>query len=167
VSIAFEKITASPRRLLAAVLLFIALDLSILLINLWIAHQVALDAVAINLAGRQRMLSQRITKATLIAAEQPRTPLGEQAREELDTAYLLFTRTLHAFDRGGETLGGDGQVVTLRPVSAPKGRQAIKPCWGIGKAASIGTRVSRAATWRPCRISGSSWSTTTFWCWTR
>lgn len=129
-SIAFEKITASPRRLLAAVLLFIALDLSILLINLWIAHQVALDAVAINLAGRQRMLSQRITKATLIAAEQPRTPLGEQAREELDTAYLLFTRTLHAFDRGGETLGGDGQVVTLRPVSAPKGRQAIQTVLG-------------------------------------
>ncbi len=124
--IAFEKITASPRRLLAAVVLFILLDLSILVINLWIAHQVALDAVAINLAGRQRMLSQRITKATLIAADQPQTPLGEQARQELDSAYILFTRTLHAFERGGETPGGDGQMVTLRAVSSPKGMQAIQ-----------------------------------------
>jgi diguanylate cyclase (GGDEF)-like protein len=128
--LAFEKITASPRRLLVAVVLFILLDLSILLINLWIAHQVALDAVAINLAGRQRMLSQRITKATLIAADQPKTPLGEQARGELDAAYRLFTRTLHAFDRGGETPGGDGQLVTLRPVDDPKGRQAIQTVLG-------------------------------------
>jgi diguanylate cyclase (GGDEF)-like protein len=125
-TIAFEKITASPRRLLVAVVLFVLLDLSILLINLWIAHQVALDAVAINLAGRQRMLSQRITKATLIAAEQPQTPLGEQARQELDTAYRLFTRTLTAFNQGGETPGGDGQIVTLRAVNDPKGRQAIQ-----------------------------------------
>ncbi len=125
-AIAFEKITSSPRRLLTAVVLFVLLDLSILLINLWIAHQVALDAVAINLAGRQRMLSQRITKAALLADEQPGKPPTAGARTELDAAYQLFTRTLHAFDQGGETPGGDGNIVTLRPVDDPAGRQAIR-----------------------------------------
>ncbi len=124
-AIAFEKITSSPRRLLVAVVLFILLDLSILLINLWIAHQVALDAVAINLAGRQRMLSQRITKAALLAVDAHGMPGAGQAREELDAAYQLFTRTLHAFDQGGETPGGDGHIVTLRPVDDPAGRLAI------------------------------------------
>ena len=129
-AIAFEKITASPRRLLVAVVVFILLDLSILMINLWIAHQVALDAVAINLAGRQRMLSQRITKASLLAANEPNTPMGDQARRELDAAYLLFTRTLTAFDQGGETQGGDGQIVSLRPVRDAKGREAIHAVLG-------------------------------------
>jgi nitrate/nitrite-specific signal transduction histidine kinase len=61
-----SALIGSPRRLVTAIVLFVVLDLAVLVINLWIAEQVAQDAVAINLAGRQRMLSQQTTKALLL-----------------------------------------------------------------------------------------------------
>lgn len=115
----------SPRRLLAAIVLFVVLDLSVLLINLWIAAQVAEDAVAINLAGRQRMLSQQTTKTLLLAAHAPDTDSLAAATAELQAAFGLFERTLQAFDRGGETRGGDGKPVILQAVSTKDGREAV------------------------------------------
>lgn len=121
-----DRLTASPRRLFIAVLLFVVLDLSILVINLWIAHQVALDAVAINLAGRQRMLSQRLTKASLLAADNPASAQGKAARLEMIAAAKLFDSTLTAFLQGGPAQGGDGLPVVLRPVAPPEGRSALE-----------------------------------------
>ena len=117
-----DRLTASPRRLFVAVALFVVLDLSILVINLWIAHQVALDAVAINLAGRQRMLSQRLTKAALLASTDPGSPAAQAARGEMMEAATLFDSTLAAFIHGGPAQGGDGTSVTLRPVQTPEGQ---------------------------------------------
>lgn len=115
----------SPRRLFTAIILFVILDLSVLIINLWIAAQMAQDAVAINLAGRQRMLSQQTTKALLLAAHAPDQDSFKAAAGELNSAFSLFERTLLAFDKGGETLGGDGKPVTLRAVIAADGRKAV------------------------------------------
>lgn len=115
----------SPKRLFTAIVLFVLLDLSVLIINLWIAAQMAQDAVAINLAGRQRMLSQQTTKTLLLARHAPDEATFQAATAELSKAFGLFERTLLAFDRGGETLGGDGQPVTLAAVTAPDGRQAL------------------------------------------
>ncbi|MCP5070119.1 MAG: HAMP domain-containing protein, partial [bacterium] len=69
------------------------------------------DAVIVNLAGRQRMLSQKMTKEALGVAKDA---------EDKD-AYLLalgstaglFDRTLSALLDGGETIGGGGDPVTL------------------------------------------------------
>ncbi len=116
----------SPRRLLGAVVLFIVLDLSVLVFNLWIAHWVAADAVAINLAGRQRMLSQRITKSALLASGVLPDVGRTAAMQELADAYGQFTGTLQAFDRGGGAIGGDGQLVRLDRVAAPAGRAAVE-----------------------------------------
>lgn len=106
-----SALLGSPRRLMAAIVMFVALDLTVLLINLWIADQVARDAVAINLAGRQRMLSQQTTKALLLAT----TGDGnvDAARQEFSEAFDLFRRTLNAFSDGGDTLGGDGRLLEL------------------------------------------------------
>lgn len=120
-----DRLTASPRRLFIAVLLFVVLDLSILVINLWIAHQVALDAVAINLAGRQRMLSQRLTKAALLAAGDPASAQAQAARLEMMAAAQLFDSTLIAFQQGGPAIGGEGMPVTLRPLTPAAGRLAL------------------------------------------
>lgn len=117
---------SSPRRLFVAIVLFVLLDLSVLLINLWIAAQVAQDAVAINLAGRQRMLSQQTTKTLLLVAHAGDEDSRKAAGEELAAAFSLFDRTLRAFDQGGETRGGDGKAVTLRPVDAGNGREAVE-----------------------------------------
>lgn len=107
---------SSPSRLIAAIVLFVVLDLSVLIINLWIANHVAEDAVAINLAGRQRMLSQQITKSLLLAHHAPDAVNRAQALQELSQAYELFRQTLIAFDRGGTTRGGDGQPTRLHRV---------------------------------------------------
>jgi len=112
----------SPLRLGIAIALFVLLDLSVLVINLWIANQVSRDAVAINLAGRQRMLSQQITKSLLLVNQAPDEASRQLAREELADAYELFATTLRAFDQGGVTRGGDGTLVQLRRVEPDAGR---------------------------------------------
>ncbi|MDD3352811.1 diguanylate cyclase [Zoogloea sp.] len=107
---------------MSAIVLFIALDLSVLLINLWIAEQVARDAVAINLAGRQRMLSQQTTKSLLLATRP--TP-GEETslgRAEAQQAFGLFEQTIVAFADGGATRGGDGAAVQLQAVRGESAR---------------------------------------------
>lgn len=115
----------SPRRLAIAIALFVVLDLSVLVINLWIAEQVARDAVAINLAGRQRMLSQRITKALLLINHAPNEAERRNARDELALAFPLFETTLRAFDQGGITTGGDGKPAELRRVERDAGRDQL------------------------------------------
>jgi len=116
----------TSRKLFFAVLLFIALDLSVLLINLWIAHQVAMDAVAINLAGRQRMLSQRITKASVLMTMDIAGADRLASQQELVQAVHLFEDTLNAFDKGGSALGGDGRAVVLKRVEAPVAREYLQ-----------------------------------------
>ena len=115
-----SALLGSPRRLISAIVLFVALDLTVLIINLWIADQVAHDAVAINLAGRQRMLSQQTTKALLLATVN--STESDHALREFDEAFSLFTRTLGAFAEGGETLGGDGAPVRLGKVEGESAR---------------------------------------------
>lgn len=112
----------STPRIVAAIVLFVVFDLVALLSNLWIAEQVAQDAVAINLAGRQRMLSQQTTKALLLATRPTSGESPENARREINTAFTLFEQTLRAFDEGGEATGGDGHRVALRAVSGEAAR---------------------------------------------
>jgi len=111
-----SALTASPRRFVAAILLFVALDLTVLVTNLWIAREVAADAVAINMAGRQRMLSQRMTKALLLTANSSAPEHAALAADEFISAYALFNQTLSAFADGGQIVGGDGKLVELEPI---------------------------------------------------
>ncbi|MDT8991481.1 diguanylate cyclase [Curvibacter sp. APW13] len=104
-------------RLALAIATFVVLDLGALAFSYSIARQVELDAVAINLAGRQRMLSQRITKASLLAISPTQdAALRQASAKEADAAYKVFRRTLLAFAQGGETVGGDGRTVQLQAV---------------------------------------------------
>ena len=101
-------------RLALAVATFVLLDLGTLAFSYTIARQVERDAVAINLAGRQRMLSQRITKAALLATNPGRSADQRAASTiEMNQADQIFRRTLMAFANGGETIGGDGRAVQL------------------------------------------------------
>lgn len=117
-----SALIGSPRRLVTAIVLFVVLDLSVLVINLWLAEQMAQDAVAINLAGRQRMLSQQTTKALLLASRASNTEEFDAASGEFEAAFGLFDQTLTAFAEGGETLGGDGAPATLQRVKGEAAR---------------------------------------------
>lgn len=108
------------RTLVSAVALFVVLDLMVLAMNFVIASGLSENAVAVNLAGRQRMLSQRITKTTLqleSAMQQRRdtTPL----LAELEAARTLFDATLRAFDTGGRTYDGQQHETRLQAVQGP------------------------------------------------
>lgn len=105
---------AEDKGLMLAIALFVVLDSGTLAFGYKISRQVEQDAIAINLAGRQRMLSQRATKAVLLASNE-KLP-GEQrtaAIKEANAAYALFLETLNAFAKGGKARGGAGQPVTL------------------------------------------------------
>ncbi len=117
-----SALIGSPRRLVTAIVLFLVLDLTVLMINLWIAEQVAQDAVAINLAGRQRMLSQQITKALLLTTRPRSGEDARGARQETDEAFGLFEETLKAFAEGGKARGGDGTIVPLQAVGGEGAR---------------------------------------------
>ena len=117
-----SALIGSPRRLVSAIVLFLLLDLTVLMINLWIAEQVAQDAVAINLAGRQRMLSQQITKALLLTTRPGRGEDARSARQETDDAFGLFEETLKAFAEGGKARGGDGTSAHLKAVNGEGAR---------------------------------------------
>ena len=67
------------------------------------------DALVINLAGRQRMLTQQMT---WLALAQPNSP-------ELETSIQRFDQTLHALRDGGSTQDAAGNSVILPPAPNP------------------------------------------------
>jgi nitrate/nitrite-specific signal transduction histidine kinase len=110
-----SALIGSPRRLVTAIVLFVVLDLAMLVINLWIAEQVAQDAVAINLAGRQRMLSQQTTKALLLTTRptQGEDVLRSRQKRMMRSAFL--NRPSRPLPKG-EARGSDGTVAYLQAV---------------------------------------------------
>lgn len=73
------------------------------------------DAGVINLAGRQRMLTQ---KMTWLALAQPDSP-------ELTATIQLFEQTLHALLDGGTTLDSTSRLVYLPPAPDPELRAEL------------------------------------------
>lgn len=108
------KSTLNSKRLLCAILMFIVLVGSVLAINYQIATLFAKDATSINLAGRQRMLSQRITKTLLEMRQENFSGINLVAQQEFRDAVRLFDQTLKGFEQGGLVQGGDGNLLQLR-----------------------------------------------------
>lgn len=114
------------REIILAVALFLVLDLSVLILNFYISFQISEDALAINLAGRQRMLSQRITKSLLLAQANINQDLPiDDALAELKSTTSLFDSTLTAFEQGGKVQGGEGKQVQLAAITLPSGTEVI------------------------------------------
>jgi diguanylate cyclase (GGDEF)-like protein len=114
-----------------AIALFVALDFSVLAANYWIDDDLTQYAVSINLAGRQRMLSQRITK-TLLELQQENSE--EQRRiidHELREAVLLFDRTLSGFANGGRVQGSNGEMVELQRIAYPSAAELVSEAMRI------------------------------------
>jgi len=115
------RVAGKHREIALAVACFLVFDLAVLVLNFVISYQIAADAQAINLAGRQRMLSQRIAKSLFILeAAQPNG--AEEARAELLQSTMLFGATLETFTHGGTVGGGDGAPVRLEPVQGANGQ---------------------------------------------
>lgn len=110
----------STRFALLAVVLFLVFDFTALALNIWLTHRIESQAVYINLAGRQRMLSQQMVK-TLLEIENAHEAGQGSARlmAQLKNTFTDFDRTLMAFERGGSTLDGQGKEIYLKPLDRP------------------------------------------------
>ncbi|MDC8832399.1 diguanylate cyclase domain-containing protein [Alteromonas gilva] len=108
------------RRLtLVAILLFLTFDFIALSLNVWLSYRIESSAININLAGRQRMLSQRLVKG-LLMMEQSR--LNEQmylsSLSEVNDAFVRFDQTLDSFYRGGTTLSAARDTIQIEPLKS-------------------------------------------------
>ncbi|MFK8010490.1 MAG: type IV pili methyl-accepting chemotaxis transducer N-terminal domain-containing protein [Marinicellaceae bacterium] len=114
-----NKITNKSKyqSLIIFISLFVIIIVGVLAINYYVSTQFSKDATEINLAGRQRMLTQKTTKAIqhLIQAQSSNQDVS-QSFEELKSAFDLFDTTLNAFSNGGNTTDANGNTVILDKV---------------------------------------------------
>ncbi len=112
------------REIVLAVACFLVFDMAVLVLNFYISFQISESAVAINLAGRQRMLSQAVTKELLAAEQDIQQGLSPELTELARTS-MLFDNTLRGFQQGGEVQGGMGQPVLLNALHHAEARRIL------------------------------------------
>ncbi|MEL6459319.1 MAG: SpoIIE family protein phosphatase [Cyanobacteria bacterium J06621_15] len=114
--------------------LFLAFNIGALIPTLFFSTLLKKDAVSINLAGRQRMLSQRISKSLLeVNNKWAYADSVKEPQKELELAYNLFDDTFEGFQRGKTVEGADGTRVYLKAVETQRGREILQEASKIWK----------------------------------
>lgn len=115
------------RGIIISVALFLLLDASVLIFNFYVSFEIADDAVGVNLAGRQRMLSQRMAKTLLVLDVSRNDPAAfKSAFDELQLSKGLFDETLNGFIGGGQVRGAGKDLVVLEPVANRLGKDSLQ-----------------------------------------
>ena len=86
------------------------------------------DALVINIAGRQRMLSQRLTKAALALAVFTDTQDRQQNANELQAVAVLWQHSQQGLQHGDAALGLPGHNSLAVQHLFAKLNPHIKPC---------------------------------------
>ncbi|MES2999439.1 MAG: Hpt domain-containing protein [Pseudomonadota bacterium] len=113
------------REIIIAVAFFLLFDIGVLVLNFYTSFKIDQDTVAINLAGRQRYVSQRIAR-TLLELDAARIAdhhFKPETLTELRAGTKIFNLSHQAFRDGATIPGGDGKPVFLEAVTSPRGRQ--------------------------------------------
>jgi two-component system nitrate/nitrite sensor histidine kinase NarX len=104
------KITSIQTKIGIILLVFFLLVATSVGFTFWVVDRQETDVLVINLAGRQRMLSQRIIWLALSDPENP----------DLSASISTFEQTLAALREGGPLLDPAGRPVILPPAPLPK-----------------------------------------------
>lgn len=96
------------KSLVIAISVFVLLIAGAMPLNFIISTQLSYDAVGISIAGRQRMLSQRLFK-DLLNLQREAESGGDvlDLEEQVAQTANLFDTSLKAFINGGTTKGND------------------------------------------------------------
>ncbi len=114
------------KTIILPLLAVLVLDLSLLLLNYFFTSQFENDANNINISGRQRMLSQKITKATYFLLFNNSQGIDtSEPINELRSAADLFDRTLSSFLVGGKTISAEGSVVYIPKLKSLETRKIL------------------------------------------
>jgi two-component system, NarL family, nitrate/nitrite sensor histidine kinase NarX len=106
----------SLRTQLGAIFLgFLLLVAASVAVTFWLVVSQQHDAAILNLAGRQRMLTQQMTR---LALTQPDSP-------DLTQTISRFEQTLIALQEGGTTIDAHGRFVTLPPITDATSRAQL------------------------------------------
>jgi signal transduction histidine kinase len=136
------------RTIVISIALFLVLDLGVLVLNFVISSEIDRDAVNINLAGRQRMLSQRMAKTALQIETRAATGIPfEKEAKELQQAHSTFDSTLSAFIGGGTTLSGAGTAIQIERIDDAKSQEILaeaKALW-TPYSATVKTTIEKGA----------------------
>ncbi|MBK1986451.1 type IV pili methyl-accepting chemotaxis transducer N-terminal domain-containing protein [Sphaerospermopsis aphanizomenoides BCCUSP55] len=101
--------------------LFLCFDLGVLVPNFLISSKLKEDAIIINLTGRQRMLSQRISKTILqLQVAEKNSHNIALIKDELTQAYRQFDETLIGLKTGKTVTGSDNQPVFIPAMTDAK-----------------------------------------------
>jgi hypothetical protein len=111
------------REIIISVALFLILDISVLVVSSLTTGGLQEDGVAVNLASRQRELSQRMVKTLLqIQIAQTARQNIERPQTELAMTFKLFDETIEGLRDGKLATGGDFKPVLLKKVETDSAR---------------------------------------------
>lgn len=121
-----------------AILMFLAFDFTALALNSWLSLRIEKQAVNVNLAGRQRMLTQRLTKDLLILSTSEERDYAERRELMRDVVHTrnLFDTTLQSFALGGTTNDAIGRPVKIARLSR-SAQPLIEQAQGIWQSLTI------------------------------
>jgi signal transduction histidine kinase len=122
------------RKIIFAVILFMVADSVVIGINFYNTYKADESAVSINLSGRQRMMSQRMTKALLTMERNMEAGDYDATANnlrELAMTVRRFARTLMGFRDGSMVTGGDDNPIYLTQVETDESHEFVRRAYEI------------------------------------
>jgi len=101
--------------LLQPLILVLVLDVVLLATNFTLSADLEASAVSINIAGRQRMLSQKMTKSLAFIELTQNEVVRKVYVAELEASVVMFNQTIDAFYVGGEVVDASGGSMMIHP----------------------------------------------------